>query len=107
MEHQGKVIYMEHQGFKVITYDKDGNEVVLIDIKPDEGGRGTVEHGICKSLTFLAQIEQVRQRYGEGETLGMVSELGKYAIAWLYALAINGMAEDSQAEVTDENVKED
>ena len=98
---------MEHQGYKVVTRDKGGNEVVLIDIKPDEGGRDTAEHGICKSLYYLTQIEQVRQRYGEGETLGMVSELGKYAIAWLYALAINGTAEDSQAEKTDENGKED
>lgn len=97
---------MIYQGFKVITYDKDDNEDVLVDIKPDEGGRDTAEHGICNSLYYLAQIEQTRQRYGEGETLGMVSELGKYVIAWFHALAINGMAEDSQAEEIDKKEKE-
>lgn len=79
---------MIHQGFKVITYDKDGNENVLVDIKPDEGRRDTAEHGICNSLYYLAQIEQTRQRYGEGGTLGLVSELGEYVVAWLYALAV-------------------
>ena len=97
---------MEHEGYKVIAYGKDGNEAVLVDIEPDGGGRDVAEHGICKSLYYLSEIEQIRQRHGQGETLGMVSELAKYAVTWLYSLAVHTAVQEGHGEAASSCGKE-
>ena len=73
------------QGFRLTVLEPDGTERVAVEVEPDEGGRGIVEHGLCVVATHMRKVWAASKgQEGLGGVSVEVKDLGRYVFAWLY-----------------------